>query len=242
VPVNVSLALAFAAGLLSFASPCVLALVPVYLAFLGEGAGAVTIAGGGTASVTGIWRGPLLAEAGLFVIGFSTVFVALGVSFGLLGQALLNVYDLRPWAGIAVIGIGLLTTGLFGPIMDRVWRIRVRTDILPVARTSRAVALGALVGIGWSPCIGPVLGAILTMGASAQDAWVATLLLVAYSVGLAVPFLAAAIALPRIRPLFDVLRRHHRALQVISGLFIMGIGVLILTNAFSRMAGFFTII
>jgi len=236
---NVSLALAFAAGLLSFASPCVLALVPVYLAFLGEGAGAVAI-GGPSAVATGIWRGPLIGEALLFVIGFSTVFVALGVSFGLFGLALLNVYDLRPWAGIAVIAIGVLTTGLFGPIMDRVGRIRVRTDALPVARTSRAVTLGALVGIGWSPCIGPVLGAILTMGASAQDAGLATLLLVAYSAGLALPFLAAAIALPRIRPLFDLLRRQHRALQVVSGLFIVGIGVLILTNAFSRMASFFT--
>jgi cytochrome c-type biogenesis protein len=239
---NVSLALAFAAGLLSFASPCVLALVPVYLAFLGEGAGGVVIGGAGAGAVPGLWRGPLIGEAALFVIGFSTVFVALGASVGLLGQALLSTYDLHAWAGIAVIGIGLLTTGLFGPIMDRFWRIRVRTDVLPVARTSRAVALGALVGIGWSPCIGPVLGAILTMGASAQDAWVAVLLLVAYSAGLALPFLAAAIALPRIRPLFDLLRRHHRALQVLSGLFIMGIGVLILTNAFSRMAGFFTII
>ena len=76
---NVSLALAFAAGLLSFASPCVLALVPVYLAFLGEGAGAVAI-GGPSAVATGIWRGPLIGEAMLFVIGFSTVFVGLGVS------------------------------------------------------------------------------------------------------------------------------------------------------------------
>ena len=239
---NVSLALAFAAGLLSFASPCVLALVPIYLAFLGEGAGAVAVSGPGTASVVGTWRGPLLGEAVLFVIGFSTVFIALGVSFGLFGLALLNVYDLRPWAGVVVIGIGLLTTGLFGPIMDRVWRIKVRTDVLPAARTSRAVALGALVGIGWSPCIGPVLGAILTMGASAQDAGLATLLLVAYSAGLALPFLAAAVALPRVRPLFDLLRRHHRALQVISGLFIMAVGVLILADAFSRMAGLFTLI
>jgi cytochrome c-type biogenesis protein len=104
------------------------------------------------------------------------------------------------------------------------------------------VALGALVGIGWSPCIGPVLGAILTMGASAQDAGLATLLLVAYSAGLALPFLAAALALPRVRPLFDLLRRHHRALQVISGVFIMAVGVLILADAFSRMAGLFTLI
>ncbi len=235
---SVSLALAFAAGLLSFASPCVLALVPIYLAFLGEGAGAM--AGGASGASAVAWRGSLLGEALLFVFGFCAVFIALGVSFGVLGTALLNVYDLRPWVGIAVIGIGLVTTGIFGPVMDRVMRIRVRTDLLPAARTSRAVALGALVGIGWSPCIGPVLGAILTMGASAQDAWVAALLLVAYSAGLALPFLAASVALPRIRPLFDLLRRYHTAVQVVSGVFIMLIGVLILTNAFTRMAGLFT--
>jgi cytochrome c-type biogenesis protein len=236
---SVSLALAFAAGLLSFASPCVLALVPIYLAFLGEGAGVVAMGTPGVGSGA-TWRGSLLGEAILFVIGFSTVFVALGVSFGILGTAVLNVYDIRPWVGIAVIGIGLLTTGIFGPVMDRILRIRVRTDLLPVARTWRAVALGALVGIGWSPCIGPVLGAILTMGASSQDAWLAALLLVAYSAGLALPFLAASVALPRIRPVFDLLRRYHAAVQVVSGVFIMVIGLLILTNAFSRMAGLFT--
>jgi len=105
---------------------------------------------------------------------------------------------------------------------------------------ARAVSLGALVAVGWTPCIGPVLGAILTMGSSSADASVAALLLVAYSAGLAVPFLAAAVALPRIRPLFDALRRHHRAVQVASGLFITGVGVLILTDAFARMAGLFT--
>jgi cytochrome c-type biogenesis protein len=133
----------------------------------------------------------------------------------------------------------VLTTGAFGPVLDR-WRIGVPTDLLPASRNARAVALGALVAIGWSPCIGPVLGAILTMGASTQDARAATLLLVGYSAGLALPFVAAALALPRIRPLFDWLRRHHRAVQVASGLFIIGIGVLIFTNAFSVLANLFT--
>lgn len=222
---QVSVALAFVAGLLSFVSPCVLALVPVYLAFLGE-------------SATG--DGRLLRPALLFVAGFSIVFVALGVSIGLLGSALFRVEGVRQVAGLLVIGLGLLTTGIFGPVMDRFMRLGVRTDLLPAARSARAVALGALVAIGWTPCIGPVLGAILTMGASSQDAGAAALLLVGYSAGLAVPFIAAALALPRLRPLTDLLRRHARAVQVVSGLFIMGIGFLILTNAFARMAGLFT--
>ena len=181
-----------------------------------------------------------MSQALLFVAGFTLLFVLLGTSVGLFGSFLFRIDGARQVAGVAVIGIGLLTTGVFGPVLDRLWRVGVRTDRLPVARSARALSLGALVAVGWTPCIGPVLGAILTMGSSSQDALVAGLLLVAYSVGLAVPFLAAALALPRIQPLLTALRRHHRAVQVISGLFIMGIGVLILTNAFARMAGLFT--
>lgn len=232
---DVSIALAFAAGLLSFVSPCVLALVPVYLAFLGESA-TVVPAGPGTAAL----RGPILSQALLFVAGFSALFVVLGISVGLFGSVLFRIDGARQIAGVAVIGIGLLTTGFFGPVLDRFMRPAVRTDLLPAARSGRAVALGALVAIGWTPCIGPVLGAILTMGSSSQQAGVAGILLVAYSAGLAVPFLAAAVALPRLRPLLEALRRHGRAVQWISGLFIMLIGVLILTNAFARMAGIFT--
>ncbi|HLE59594.1 MAG TPA: cytochrome c biogenesis protein CcdA [Candidatus Limnocylindria bacterium] len=235
---EVSLALAFAAGLLSFVSPCVLALLPVYLAFLGEAAGG-TPAGGTTPGDAAIaLRRPLLLQALLFVSGFGAVFIVLGVSVGLLGGALFRVEAVRQAAGLLVIGLGLVSTGIFGPVFERL-RIALPTDILPRARAARAVTLGALVAVGWTPCIGPVLGAILTMGASSQDVAAATLLLVAYSVGLAVPFLAAALALPRLRPLLDALRRHHRAVQVVSGVFIMGIGVLILTNAFARIAGLF---
>jgi cytochrome c-type biogenesis protein len=233
---EVNLLLAFAAGLLSFVSPCVLALVPVYLAFLGESV-AVPATAAGPSPVAS--RGASLAPALLFVLGFSLLFVVLGTSVGLLGSALFRSEAARLLAGAVVIAIGVLTTGVFGPVLDR-WRIGLPTDLLPASRGTRAVTLGALVAIGWSPCIGPVLGAILTMGASSQDVGTATLLLVGYSAGLAVPFVAAAVALPRIRPLFEWLRRRHRAVQVVSGLFIVGVGVLIMTNAFSVMANLFT--
>jgi cytochrome c-type biogenesis protein len=232
---DVSLALAFAAGMLSFISPCVLALLPVYLAFLGETAGGVE--GNDTAAVA--WRGPVLGQAILFVIGFGLVFVLLGTSAGLLGVVLFRIDAVRQAAGVLVIGIGLVTTGIFGPLLDRV-RIGVPADLLPAGRSTRALALGALVAVGWTPCIGPVLGAILTMGASTQDAWIAVLLLVAYTAGLAVPFLVAAVALPRFRGVVVALRRHHRAVAVVSGLFIMAMGVLIYTNAFFQMSSLFT--
>jgi cytochrome c-type biogenesis protein len=235
---EVSLALAFAAGLLSFVSPCVLALVPVYLAFLGETAGeAVSMAGGAATAVRA--RGSILLEALLFVAGFSILFVLLGVSVGLAGKALFRVPEVRQAAGVGIIAIGVVSTGIFGPVLDR-WRIGVPSDLLPATRGLRALTLGALVAIGWSPCIGPVLGAILAMGASSQEAGVAALLLLAYSAGLAVPFLAAAVALPRLKPVLDLLRRHHRSVAAISGIFIILIGILVLTNAFARLAGMFT--
>jgi cytochrome c-type biogenesis protein len=233
---EVSIALAFAAGLLSFISPCVLALVPVYLAFLGETAAASDgVQPGATA---GAVRRQVLLQAVLFVLGFGALFVVLGVSVGLVGQVVLRAEIARQIAGVAVIGIGLLTTGVFGPVLDRL-AMPVGGGMTAGARPMRAFSLGALVAVGWTPCIGPVLGAILTMGLSSADVWIAALLLVAYSAGLAVPFLAAAIALPRMRPLITLLRRHHRVVQVVSGLFIIGIGILIFTNAFARMAGLF---
>lgn len=231
---NVSIALAFAAGLLSFVTPCVLALVPVYLAFLGDAA-ATTATSAGTVVV----RRSVLPQALLFVAGFTIVFVVLGTSVGILGSALFRVQEVRQLAGVVVIGLGILTTGVFGPVLDRV-RIGLDASMLPTARSARALALGALVAVGWTPCIGPVLGAILTMGAASGSAPIAALLLVAYSAGLAVPFLAAAIALPRLRPLLDALRRHHRVVQMVSGLLIVAIGVLIYLNAFQTLAGLFT--
>ncbi len=224
---EISIGLAFAAGLLSFASPCVLALVPVYLAFIGEAAG------------TSGERPPVIGQALLFVAGFSIVFVLLGASVALIGGTLFRVDGVRQAAGIAVIALGFVTTGAFGPILDRL-RVPVSTGLLPAGRSTRSLALGALVGIGWTPCIGAVLGGIFMMGASSQQALVATVLLIAYSAGLAVPFLAAAVALPRLRPLMNALRRGHRCVAIVSGLFIVAIGVLILTNAFARMASLFT--
>jgi cytochrome c-type biogenesis protein len=228
---DVSVAVALAAGMLSFLSPCVLALVPVYLAFLGEAA----TAGGGTTAT----RSEVLPQALLFVAGFSILFVVLGTSIGLIGAPLFRIPEARQAAGIAVIALGIVTTGAFGPILDRL-SIGVDPAVLPTTRSVRALALGGLVAIGWTPCIGPVLGAIFTMGASSGSVPAVALLLTAYSVGLAIPFLAAAVAFPRMRPLIEVLRRHHRAVQVVSGLLIIAIGVLIFLNAFARLATLFT--
>jgi cytochrome c-type biogenesis protein len=133
----------------------------------------------------------------------------------------------------------VLTTGVFGPVLDR-FTIGIDPSALPTARGIRAVALGGLVAVGWTPCIGPVLGAIFTMGASSGSAPVVAMLLTAYSIGLAVPFMLAALAFPRMQPLIEFLRRNHAAVRAITGLLIIGIGVLIWLNAFARLATLFT--
>jgi cytochrome c-type biogenesis protein len=233
---EVSIGLAFIAGLISFVSPCVLALLPVYLAFLSDAS--VTGARGGEAVAS---RTAVVPQALLFIGGFTAVFVVLGTSIGVVGAPLFRIPEIRQLAGIAVIALGVLTTGLFGPVLDR-FRIGVDASSLPAARSARSLALGALVGIGWTPCIGPVLGAIFTMGVSSGSAPAVFVLLIAYSAGLAVPFLGAAMALPRLRPLLDWLRRHHRAVQVVAGAFIVVIGVMIFLNTFARLATLFSFV
>ena len=230
---DVSLAVAFAAGVLSFISPCVLALVPVYIAFLGNAA--VGAHGSGTAAS----RAGIVPQAALFIGGFSVVFVVLGTSIGLVGAPLFRVPEARQVAGVAVAVVGVLTTGIFGPVFDR-FSVRIDGSRLPAGGGARAATLGALVAVGWTPCIGPVLGAIFTMGASSGSTPVVALLLTAYSAGLAVPFLLAAVAFPRMRPLIDLLRRHHGIVRVVTGVLIVVIGVLIFLNAFARLATLFT--
>ena len=234
---EVSIGLAFLAGLISFISPCVLALLPVYLAFLGDAAALSAIPGGATVTS----RTSVVTQALLFIGGFTAVFVILGTSLGLVGGPLFRIPEIRQVAGVAVIVLGVLTTGVFGPVLDRV-RVGLDPAALPAARSVRSLALGAFVAVGWSPCIGPVLGAIFTMGVSSGSAPAVFVLLVAYSAGLAVPFLAAAVALPRLRPLLDWLRRHHTAVQVVSGAFIIGIGIMIFFNVFAQLAGLFVFV
>lgn len=233
---EVSIGLAFVAGLISFVSPCVLALLPVYVAFLGDAAVAP-----GSDGTTVLRRTAVLPQALLFIAGFGAVFVVVGTSIGLVGGPLFRIPELRQVAGIAVIVLGILTTGVFGPILDR-FNVGIDASLLPAARSARSLALGAFVAVGWQPCIGPVLGAIFTMGASSGSAGAVFVLLIAYSAGLAVPFLAAALALPTLRPVLDTLRQHHRAVRAIAGVLIIGIGVMIFLNAFARLAGLFTFV
>lgn len=212
-------ALAVAAGALSFSSPCTLPLVPGYLGYLtGVGTG----------------RRRMLAAAGLFVLGFSVVFTALGAGASSLGALLLeHRLLLDRLAGIAIVALGLFVLGLVRlPLLMREGRPlmeRVRPG------PSGALLLGVAFAFGWTPCVGPVLGSILLLSTAQGTVTVGALLLLLYSLGLGLPFLAAALFLDRFGSLSGWLRSHSAGLNSAGGLLLVGMGVLVFLGQFTQL-------
>lgn len=221
------LVIAFTAGLLSFLSPCVLPLIPSYITF---------ITGMGFEDVTRSRRATLV-HALLFVLGFSIIFVALGASATALGNLLLAY---RGW----ISRIGGLLVIVFGLYMLGVLRIgafskdtRLHLSDKPVGYLG-TVLVGIAFGAGWTPCIGPILGAILTYASSSGNVSHGMSLLATYSLGLAIPFLVSAIAMERFLGAFQKFRRHMGLVNRISGVLLIIVGVLMLTNWFTILAGY----
>jgi cytochrome c-type biogenesis protein len=225
-PVSLGLLVAFAAGLLSFLSPCVLPLVPSYIGFLT----------GMSLPEMGDRRRAALVHALLFVLGFSLVFILLGASATALGRAL-HFYQqwLQRIGGVLIIAFGLVCLGVIR------WQAlsqerRVRVEHKPVGYLGSAL-VGMAFGAGWTPCIGPVLGAILGLAATSQDLSRGMLLLAAYSAGLAVPFLIAAVALDSFLQWFQGFRRYLPWVMRVSGALLIFVGILMVTGEFTRLAG-----
>jgi cytochrome c-type biogenesis protein len=166
-----------------------------------------------------------------FLLGFAGLFVILWVSLGLVGFALFeNVPVARPIAGLAIVGLGIAT--MAG------WQQMVAVGRWGGAGSfGGSFLLGAGVAIGWTPCIGPTLGAILTLAAASPTVWAGAALLVAYAIGMAVPLAVIGLGLTRVRRLTRAITTHHRAFQVGSGLLIVGVGGPVATNSFGRLAG-----
>jgi cytochrome c-type biogenesis protein len=225
-PATLGLFVAFAAGLLSFLSPCVLPLVPSYIGFLT----------GMSLPEMGGRRRVALAHALLFVLGFSLVFVLLGASATALGRAL-NYYQLwlQRIGGVLIIGFGLVCLGVIKVGFLSQER-RVQVEQKPVGYLGSAL-VGMAFGAGWTPCIGPVLGAILGLAATAHDLSRGMLLLAAYSAGLAVPFLIAAVALDAFLDWFQRFRRYLPWVMRVSGVLLVFVGILMVTGEFTRLAG-----
>jgi cytochrome c-type biogenesis protein len=219
---------AFLAGVVSFLSPCVLPLVPGYLSYV-AGTSLETLRDQGTA------RLQALAYALCFVLGFSVVFVAFGASATALGSLLLSWrYELGIVAGIIVLLFGLHLAGLLPlHLLEREARFHAEVK---GGRVVGAFLLGLAFAFGWTPCIGPVLGVILTMSASTADLGAGTTLLAVYSLGLGLPFLLAALFTDVLLERLRQLSRTGRQIQRAAGLLLAVVGVLMITGRLEAVA------
>ncbi len=216
---------AFTGGLLSFLSPCVLPLVPSYLGFLT----------GMTLDEMTDRRRHAMVHASLFILGFTLIFVALGAGATALGATLkYNKLLLAQVGGVLIIVFGLYTMGVLRvAAFDRDQRFHL--DRKPIGYLG-SVLVGMAFAAGWTPCIGPILGAILGMAGTTGDMSRGITLLLAYSAGLAVPFLVAAWAVDSFRAWFARFRRWMPWLQRASGLLLVLVGILLVTGEFTRLA------
>lgn len=226
-PIGVTLA--FGAGVLSFLSPCVLPLVPSYLSF---------VTGMSLEDLKeGVDRRATLIHSLLFVAGFSTIFLILGASASFLGQ-FLRVYEswISRVGGAVIIVLGLHLAGAFRltPLL-REKRFHLHDKPAGYLGT---LAVGIAFGAGWTPCIGPVLGAILTFAASQDQFWSGVGLLFVYSLGLAVPFLLSSLALDAFLRVFARFRRFLPVIQVLSGVLLVFLGLLLLTGSFGALTAY----
>lgn len=217
--------LAFAAGLISFVSPCCLPLVPGYLA-------AVSGKAPGSEAV-GVNR-TVLPRSMLFVASFSAVFILLGLSATALGAFLFdNQPALRRLAGVAIALMGLLfVAAVFVTRLNRDWR---PSGLIERAGSGGPVIAGIAFAVAWTPCVGPTLGAILGLASTTQSAGEGAALLGVYSAGLAVPFLLSAVGFSAAQRSFAWLKRHYAAIQIVSGLVLVVMGFLVYTNELFRL-------
>lgn len=243
---GVSIFVAFAAGLLSVASPCVLPLVPAYLGYLTgaalEGAaGATTVAvgsGGGGVAVASRPRlqmnAPFLHSVA-FVSGFTVVFVAFGVSLGLIGYVLKDNQDIiLKVAGAMLIVMGLHLAGVITiPFLDMERRLEV--DGGAKVGYARSFVVGAAFSAGWSPCIGPTLASIFALAVSSSTALKAGVLLFAYSAGLSIPFLAMGLAYNSVQPFYNRIKKYTGVMYYLSGALLIIIGILVFTDSVANL-------
>lgn len=221
---DVSFVLAFAAGLLGFLSPCVVPLIPGYLSF---------VSGVSLTEMSLEERrrhlGRVLLATSLFVLGFSVIFTAMGASASALGDLILgNRLLLSRIGGVVVIGLGLAVLGIIKvPGFYRERRFQMQRRPLGLFG---AFPVGMAFGFAWTPCVGPVLTAVLTLAAASQTASTGALLLFAYSLGLGLPFLATALLMTAAFDAMGWLRRNARAVTTISGVFLLVMGTAMVTD------------
>ncbi|UOY00979.1 cytochrome c biogenesis CcdA family protein [Blastococcus sp. PRF04-17] len=242
-PLLVAAGVAALVGFISFASPCVLPLVPGYLSYVtglvGTGAAATTAATpaqgpGSTATAVRtdvVPRARMVLGALLFVLGFTAVFVAFGAAFGGLGRLMLEHQDLlNRIFGVVTVLVGLGFLGWL-PFLQRTKRI----DARPAAGLAGAPLLGVVFGLGWTPCLGPTLSAVYSLAFSEATATRGALLGVAYCLGLGVPFVLVALGARWAMSATTFLRRHARTVTRVGGAVLVLVGLMLLTGAWTEL-------
>jgi len=220
----VALPVALLAGLVSFGSPCVLPLVPGYLSYVTGMAGA---------DLGAARRGRVLAGTVLFVLGFAAVFVSFGAAFGYVGANLVEHLDaVNRVLGVITVLLGLSFLGVL-PGAQREFRWLHRA---PPAGLVAAPVLGVLFGVGWTPCIGPTLGAVQALAFDSASAGRGALLTFVYSLGLGLPFIAAAVGLRRALGALGWVRTHHRGVMATGGVMLCTLGILLLTGVWTTLS------
>jgi cytochrome c-type biogenesis protein len=225
-PFALALALAATGGLLSFLSPCVLPLVPGYLGYLSG-----SIVSGSSIPP----RRHLLTHAGAFVLGFALLFTVAGIALGQFIGSVQNGLEYVRWiGGIAVIILGIHTLGIIRvSFLMRQAKVSAE-DRLPRGRVASSFLLGIFFGAGWSPCVGVILSGIFAIAATQGTR--AGFLFFTYALGLGIPFILTALAFGSAGPLLRRVNQHHRIINGVSGSFLILIGVLLLTDTFTRLA------
>lgn len=243
---GVSIFVAFAAGLLSCLSPCVLPLVPVYMGYLtgsvieGAAGGSTVVVGSGGGGVALAshprlqMNSPFLHSVA-FVSGFTTVFVVFGVSLGLIGYLLKDNQDIiLKLSGGMLIVMGLHLAGVITiPFLNQERRL----DVGGGAKVgyARSFVVGSALSAGWSPCMGPTLAAIFALAVSSSTALQSGVLLLAYSAGLSVPFLAMGLAYNSVQPLYNRIKRYTGVMYFLSGALLIIVGILVFTDSVANL-------
>lgn len=232
---QITILTSFVAGLISFLSPCVLPLVPGY----------ISIISGFTLDQLKVQsRSPSLTRAVvlnsvMFIAGFSLTFITLGASATWIGQILLSKLTLLyRIAGIVIIIFGLHLLGIFK--INFLYRDKRFHQVAKPRGFMGAFVLGLAFAFGWTPCIGPILAGVLAIASTEQTVTSGVVLLIAYSLGLGIPFLLTSLALNRFLRFYGRFKQHFRVVEVVSGALVTAVGILVLTNSLSHLAPWFS--
>jgi len=223
----VSILIVLWAGIVSFASPCFLPVVPVFVGYL---------AGGREAAPTKRWSA--VGQAVVFMVAFAAVFIVLWTLVGLIGYA---VGDYRNWlriaGGVVLVVIGLHYAGLITiPLLDRVLQPHYSPDKARTPNIRRSLLLGLAFGAGWTPCIGPILGAVLGLATTSHSLGTGFLLLSVYSLGLGIPFILVCAGASTLLNRLKWFITHQRIVNMVVGLFLVVVGILMITDLMYRLA------